>query len=178
MELPKIITALRALLDEHRPDERGRCLTCRSRRFSRKLPSPCRAYLAARKVVGERGESEVAQNSATWRNYLAPSEMNAVYGKVFERFMDPERRLFPGFVAIALALVGLWPLSNAVRVRVFARSSFRGYTVRFAYALGLLLAFDVSLGFNGIDFYFAGRGGGTTEALVAASTDRWTRARR
>jgi hypothetical protein len=47
VELPKIITALRALLAEHRPDERGRCLTCRSRRFSRKLPSPCRAYLAA-----------------------------------------------------------------------------------------------------------------------------------
>jgi hypothetical protein len=47
VELPKVVTALRALLDEHRPDERGRCATCRSRRFSRKLPSPCRAYLAA-----------------------------------------------------------------------------------------------------------------------------------
>jgi hypothetical protein len=47
VELPKIVTALRALLDEHRPDERGRCLTCRSRRFSRKRPAPCRAYLSA-----------------------------------------------------------------------------------------------------------------------------------
>jgi hypothetical protein len=47
VELPKIVTALRALLDEHTPDERGRCATCRRRRFSRKLPSPCRAYLAA-----------------------------------------------------------------------------------------------------------------------------------
>jgi hypothetical protein len=68
-----------------------------------------RAYLAARKVVGERGRDEVAQNSATWRNYLAPPEVNAVYGKMFARFMDPERRLFPGFVAVALAIVGLWP---------------------------------------------------------------------
>ena len=58
-----------------------------------------RAYLAARKVVGERGRDEVAKNSATWRNYLAPPEVNALYGKVFARFMDPERRLFPGFVA-------------------------------------------------------------------------------
>ena len=66
-----------------------------------------RAYLAAREVVGERGRDEVAQNSATWRNYLAPPEVNAVYGKVFARFMDPERRLFPGFVAVALAIVGL-----------------------------------------------------------------------
>jgi hypothetical protein len=47
VELPKIVTALRALLAEHQPDERGRCATCRRHRFSRKLPSPCRAYLAA-----------------------------------------------------------------------------------------------------------------------------------
>lgn len=47
VELPKIVTALRTLLDEHQPDERGRCATCRRRPFGRKLPSPCRAYLAA-----------------------------------------------------------------------------------------------------------------------------------
>jgi hypothetical protein len=98
-----------------------------------------RAYLAAREVVGERGRAEVAQNSATWRNYLAPPEVNVLYGKAFARFMDPERRLFPGFVAIALAIVGLWP-----RRRGYLR------TPQFAYALGLILAFDVSLGFNGV----------------------------
>ena len=98
-----------------------------------------RAYLAARAVVGERGRAEVAQNRATWRNYLAPPEVNLMYGKAFARFMDPERRLFPGFVAIALGIVGLWPRG-------------RGYlrTPQFAYALGLILAFDVSLGFNGV----------------------------
>ena len=98
-----------------------------------------RAYLAAREVVGERGRAEVAQNSATWRNYLAPPEVNVMYGSVFARFRDPERRLFPGFVAIALAIVGLWPRRH-------------GYlrTPQFAYALGLILAFDVSLGFNGV----------------------------
>jgi hypothetical protein len=47
VEVPKIVAALRALLDEHRPDERGRCVTCKRSRFGRKLPSPCRAYLAA-----------------------------------------------------------------------------------------------------------------------------------
>jgi hypothetical protein len=47
VELPKIIAALRALLDEHQPDERGRCSTCKRGRFNRKLPAPCRAYLAA-----------------------------------------------------------------------------------------------------------------------------------
>jgi hypothetical protein len=94
-----------------------------------------RAYLAARSVVGERGRAEVANGSATWRNYLAPPEVNAVYGKVFERFMDPERRLFPGFVAIALAIIGLWPPLSPTRI---------------AYGLGLLLAVDVSLGLNGV----------------------------
>ena len=94
-----------------------------------------RAYLAARQVVGERGRAEVAAGSATWRNYLAPPEANALYGKVFARFMDPERRLFPGFVAVALALVGLWPPLSPARL---------------AYGLGLLLAIDVSFGLNGI----------------------------
>lgn len=94
-----------------------------------------RAYMAARKVVGERGRAEVAEGSATWRNYLAPPEVNAVYGKVFARFMQPGRRLFPGFVAVTLAIVGLWPPLSARRL---------------AYGLGLLLAFDVSLGFNGV----------------------------
>ena len=94
-----------------------------------------RAHLGARAVVGERNRTAVADGSATWRNYLAPSEMNALYGKVFARFMQPERRLFPGFVAVALAIVGVWPPLNAARL---------------AYGLGLLLAFDVSLGFNGL----------------------------
>jgi hypothetical protein len=45
-ELPRVVAALRAVLDEHRPDDRGRCPTCRRRLFGR-APAPCRAYLAA-----------------------------------------------------------------------------------------------------------------------------------
>ncbi len=108
------------------------------------LPA-ARAYMAASKVVGERGRGEVAQNSAMWWNYLAPPEVNAVYGTVFARFTDPERRLFPGFIAVALAIVGLWPRKHegTTKKRWFG-------TPQFAYALGLVLAFDVSLGFNGV----------------------------
>ncbi len=110
-----------------------------------------RAYLAARKVVGERGQGEVAANSATWRNYLAPPEVNALYGKVFARFMDPERRLFPGFVAVALAIVGVLPRKRK-RLEHPGRPRHPEHqrAVPLAYALGLLLAFDVSLGFNGV----------------------------
>ena len=44
-ELPRVVAAVKALLDEHTPDDRGRCPTCRTRWWSRRLPSPCRAYL-------------------------------------------------------------------------------------------------------------------------------------
>jgi hypothetical protein len=44
-ELPRVVAAVKALLDEHTPDEHGRCPTCRTRRWSRRLPVPCRAYL-------------------------------------------------------------------------------------------------------------------------------------
>jgi len=98
------------------------------------LPA-ARAYLGARRVVGERGRQEVVDGSARAYNYLAPPEVNLVYGDLFDRFRDPERRLFPGFAAVLLAAVALWPPLSATRV---------------AYALGLLVAFDVSLGFNGV----------------------------
>lgn len=45
-QLPKLVEALRAVLDEHAPDEFGRCPNCRSSRFAR-TPAPCRAYLSA-----------------------------------------------------------------------------------------------------------------------------------
>jgi hypothetical protein len=46
IELPRIATALQQVLQEHEPDDRGRCPTCRTRRFGR-APAPCRAYLTA-----------------------------------------------------------------------------------------------------------------------------------
>jgi hypothetical protein len=96
-----------------------------------------REYLAARKVVGERSAEEVANGSATLRNYLATAQTNVMYGRWSQKFGNSERRLFPGVVAVALALVALWPpLSRA----------------RFAYGVALLLAFDMSLGFNGLSY--------------------------
>ena len=45
-ELPRLVEALKAVLDEHSPDEFGRCASCRTSRFGR-APAPCRAYLTA-----------------------------------------------------------------------------------------------------------------------------------
>jgi hypothetical protein len=62
VEFPKIIAALRALLDEHQPDDRGRCATCRRGRFGRKLPAPCRAYLAAHLCLVIAGDARLGDH--------------------------------------------------------------------------------------------------------------------
>ncbi len=46
LEVPRLVEALRAVLDEHQPDQFGRCPSCRRSRFGR-TPMPCRAYLSA-----------------------------------------------------------------------------------------------------------------------------------
>jgi hypothetical protein len=102
------------------------------------------AYLGARTVVGDRGSQEVANSSATLANYLGVPDPNALYSGVFQRFGQSERRLFPGFVAVALAVVALWPGSSERR-HVTA-------SARLAYALGLVWAIDISLGFNGLTY--------------------------
>jgi len=97
------------------------------------------AYVRVRDVVGERGREEVINGSATWQSYLAAPAANIVYGSRFARFVRPERQLFPGIAVVALAAVALWPPLSRTRL---------------AYALGLLIAVDVSLGFNGVSFPF------------------------
>ncbi len=109
-----------------------------------------RAYLGARQVVGERGRQEVMDGSARPYNYLAPPEANLVYGDLFDRFRDPERRLFPGFLAIVLAGAALWPVPKPERASGRIHGGGGRTVVRWAYALGALVAFDVSLGFNGL----------------------------
>jgi hypothetical protein len=97
-----------------------------------------RAYLGARRVVGERTSEEVANGSARIRNYIGPPEDNLLFGRVLKPFADGERRLFPGFTAMAVAAFALWSRRRAPAV--------------IAYGLGLALAFDLSLGFNGISY--------------------------
>jgi hypothetical protein len=101
-----------------------------------------RAYLGARAVVGERSAEEGANGSATPLNYLGPPEFNLVYGEALKGFAAGERRLFPGFVAMALSVVALFTaFGNRESKKLVA-----------AYAAGLLIAFDLSLGFNGISY--------------------------
>jgi hypothetical protein len=92
-------------------------------------------YFAARASVGERPVSEIEFYSATPRNYLAAHHRNVMFGRSTSQWGGQERELFMGVVVPLIALVGLWPPLSAARI---------------AYALGLVVAFDISLGFNGM----------------------------
>jgi len=92
-------------------------------------------YLAARKSVGERPVDEIAFYSATAQNYMAAHPRNALFGRATAKWGGQERELFMGIIVPLIALIGLWPPLSAPRI---------------AYALGLVVAFDVSLGYNGL----------------------------
>lgn len=106
------------------------------------------AYLGARQTVGERRSGEIAQGSARPVAYLASSPDSLLYGHVSERFAAPEGRLFPGLLAIGLAIAGLLLGLGAPSARTRARTPL----LPLAYGLGLVMAFDVSLGFNGFTY--------------------------
>ena len=110
-----------------------------------------RPYRAASSRVGARSPGEVLEWSAGLNSYRAVSETNFVYAG-FPKGYD-ENSLFPGFVPPLLALVGL----IAVRPRRTA----------IIYAVGLGLAFDMSLGLNGIFYPWLYKYGGVFGGLRA-----------
>ncbi len=91
-------------------------------------------YFANRSVVGERPAWEVLRYSALPEDYLAAPEQNRMYGWTARRFGAPERYLFPGLLALLLAALAVYP---PIRHPVPA------------YAIGLVFAFNASLGMNG-----------------------------
>jgi hypothetical protein len=93
-------------------------------------------YIATRPMMGTREEGTIQFYSAQGPDYLKPNSRSWLYG----RWSDggfPERQLFPRLMPVALTAVALWPPLSAARI---------------AYALGLVLAVDGSLGFNGATF--------------------------
>ena len=92
-------------------------------------------YLSVRPSLGPRGISEVASYSAKPSSYLAASPTNFLYGELTEHLGGQEKRLFPGALALLLAGVG-----------VFWRRSPRAVI----YVVGVIAAFELSLGANGL----------------------------
>jgi hypothetical protein len=91
-------------------------------------------YREARGSVGVRDVGEIRMHSATPAAYADVSHGNVFYGSA--HWGTPELALFPGYLALAAAAAGL----------VLARPS----AVVASYLAGLLLAFDLSLGLNGL----------------------------
>jgi hypothetical protein len=93
-------------------------------------------YVASRPMMGTREEGTIRFYSAQGPDYLMPHFRSALYGRWSDGGV-PERALFPQLMPVALAAVALWPPLSAARI---------------AYALGLVLAVEGSLGFNGATF--------------------------
>ena len=65
------------------------------------------AYVSNRDALGERDIKDVGLYSATLSNYLATPPGNLLHGWWSAGLGLAERRLFPGFIAIGLAAIGL-----------------------------------------------------------------------
>jgi hypothetical protein len=95
-------------------------------------------YLAARRQVGQRSTDEIVKFSAVPRDYLSATPDSRIYGEV--SVGGPERRLFPGTLAVLLAITGLFlrpPTPSTV-----------------VYLIGLVAVFEMSLGLHGYTYRF------------------------
>jgi hypothetical protein len=98
-------------------------------------------YIKTRDSVrGERSTEQVVTFSARPSSYLVATPTNWLYGDMFRGRGRGERRLFPGFIVLVLAVCGLLLRSPPRRVIV--------------YLIALVVAFEMSLGFSGYSFRF------------------------
>jgi hypothetical protein len=100
-------------------------------------------YTRVHARTGDRPVSEVSEFSAVPASYLAATPNNWLYGQEGRRerrSAGPERRLFPGAVALLLAAAGLLLVPPPRRPIV--------------YLLLLVAAFETSLGFSGYSYGF------------------------
>ncbi|HEX6462947.1 MAG TPA: hypothetical protein VFZ98_00785 [Vicinamibacterales bacterium] len=96
------------------------------------------SYLKSRAIHGDRGLEEVAQGSASPRDYGDAHIRLVTYRWQSGRFHHPERERFPGSTPVALAAVAIAPPLTATAIATLVSGSF---------------AFDWSLGLNGFTYY-------------------------
>jgi hypothetical protein len=91
-------------------------------------------YLETARMAGPRGATEIAQYSATAMSYLASPPQNWLWGWTSSQWGHPELNLYPGVIAVALAVTGVTSRSR----RIFA-----------VYVAIAALAIELSWGVNG-----------------------------
>ena len=94
-------------------------------------------YRAARTSLGARSGSETAWYSAGPRHYLSSTPGSVLYGNHTAAWGRHEKHLFPGVIAVGLAVFALWPPLNRRHL---------------AFLAGLVVAIDLSAGTGGILF--------------------------
>jgi hypothetical protein len=99
-----------------------------------------RPYMAAHAGVGDRSEYDVLQYAARASSYRAATPGNWLYGGQLAASAGEERRLFPGFIPLVLAMVGLLLGVPGRRPIV--------------YLLLMVAAFEMSLGLRGYSYAF------------------------
>jgi hypothetical protein len=92
-------------------------------------------YLETKAGMGGRSTVELVTFSARPSSYLVATPDNVLWGEAFQSRGRLERRLFPGLLATLLAMVGLL-LRPPPKIAL-------------VYLVGLVLAFDMSLGLSG-----------------------------
>ena len=110
-------------------------------------------YRSASARVGLRSTEEISKYSATPKSYLLVPEANRLHGG--RRAGSTELNLYPGAVPVLLGL--------------FALVAVRPTRITAAYAAGLLLAFDMSLGVNGLLYPYLQAHVGAFKGLRAPS---------
>lgn len=99
-------------------------------------------YATTRQHVGTRSPEQVLEFGARPSSYLVATDSNLLYGARSAPRGRPERRLFPGLLAVLLALVGLLlrrPTDEALVYLLLGVAAFemslglRGYSFRFLY---------------------------------------------
>jgi hypothetical protein len=99
-------------------------------------------YLETKKDVGGRAEREIILYSARPSSYLVATPDNVLYGRAFASRGRPERRLFPGALAVLLAALGLFLKPERSTATVIA------------YLMAMVLAYEMSLGLSGYSYRF------------------------
>ena len=94
-------------------------------------------YAASRHAHPPRTPEEVAIYSATPADYVRVPDTNVLRGAQVTAAASEERSLYPGAMAVGLALLGLWRTRSRLA---------------WVYAGLALLAFDASLGVHGVTF--------------------------
>jgi hypothetical protein len=94
-------------------------------------------YRQARAAIGERNAGEALLHAAGPRHYFATMPDNLLEGGLTGSLGRHEKRLFPGFVALALGVIAFWPPVTRTTI---------------AYALVLAIAINLSFGPRGLGY--------------------------